>query len=190
MPDGQMKTDNQQSTAAAIKPSLYTVLVPLTGARYLAYNTVSQSFSVWDEQDMALWQDLSANESLPYSAGYRGFVQGGYVVNANIDEREAVRSTYDRARNSDSHMMMTIAPTLSCNFGCHYCFQGQDKPLSRMTEKVREAFKPVEAVVLDDDAGDRDPDRVHQDRDRGGREQKDCLVPHRTAIEHREDVGE
>ena len=43
-------------------------------------------------------------------------------------------------------MMLTIAPTLSCNFGCHYCFQGLDKPLTKMTPKVREATK---AFVLD-----------------------------------------
>lgn len=141
MPDGQITSDNRQSSATGIKPSLYTVLVPMTGARYLAYNTVSQSFSVWDAQDMAMWQDLNARETLPYSAGFRGFVQGGYVVNADIDERELVRASYDRARHSDSHMMLTIAPTLSCNFGCHYCFQGLDKPLSRMTPKVREATK-------------------------------------------------
>ncbi|MHA6261771.1 radical SAM protein [Arenibacterium sp. CAU 1754] len=140
MPDGSFQSHSDQ-TATSIKPSQYTILVPLTGARHLAYNTVSQSFSVWDAQDMALWQDLSVSKALPYSARYRGFVQGGYVVNADADERAAVRDSYDRARNNDSHMMVTIAPTLSCNFGCHYCFQGLDKPLTKMTAKVRDATK-------------------------------------------------
>lgn len=140
MPDGSIPSRPNQN-ATGIKPSQYTILVPLTGARHLAYNTVSQSFSVWDAQDMALWQGLNDTGSLPYSAAYRGFVQGGYVVNADADEREAVQTSYNRARHNDSHMMVTIAPTLSCNFGCHYCFQGLDKPLTKMTPKVRAATK-------------------------------------------------
>ena len=140
MPDGRIESRSAQS-ATAIKPSRYTVLVPMTGGRYLAYNTVSQSFSVWDGEDMALWNDLEMQGALGYRAAYRGFVQGGYVVNAEADEREAVRAAYDRVRNNDGHMMVTIAPTLSCNFGCHYCFQGLDKPLSKMTPTVRAATK-------------------------------------------------
>jgi hypothetical protein len=140
MPDGQLNTSSRQS-AASIKPSQYTVLVPLKGARHLAYNTVAQSFSIWDAKDIALWRDLESNGALRYDARYRGFVQGGYVVNADADEREALRASYDKVRNNDGHMMLTIAPTLSCNFGCHYCFQGLDKPLTKMTPKVREATK-------------------------------------------------
>ena len=85
MPDGQIRTETHQDTTS-IKPSRYTVVVPMTGARYLAYNTVSQSFSIWDAQDMALWQDLGVASAMPYSPAYRGFVQGGYVVNAATDE--------------------------------------------------------------------------------------------------------
>ncbi|TMV13624.1 radical SAM/SPASM domain-containing protein [Arenibacterium halophilum] len=139
MPDGQFI--EQTATETRVKPSLYTVLVPLTGARHLAYNTVSQSFSVWDARDMALWQQMETRGDVAYGADYRGFVQGGYVVNANTDERAEVKRSYDRTRTNDSHMMVTIAPTLSCNFGCHYCFQGLDKPLTKMTPKVREATK-------------------------------------------------
>lgn len=140
MPDGQFQSDTETSTTS-IKPSRYTILVPLTEDRHLAYNTVSQSFSVWDAQDIALWNDLIAAKAMPFSSLYRGFVQGGYVLNADADELETVRASYDRVRHNDNHMMITIAPTLSCNFGCHYCFQGLDKPLTKMTPKVREATK-------------------------------------------------
>lgn len=140
MPDGQFQTDADHG-ATAIKPSRYTVLVPLTEGRHLAYNTVSQAFSVWDSDDFALWSDLTDAGALSYSARYRGFVQGGYCLNADADEMEIVRSSYDRVRHNDGHMMITIAPTLSCNFGCHYCFQGLDKPLTKMTPSVRKATK-------------------------------------------------
>lgn len=146
MPDGSFQPTPEQNAKTQIKASRYTVLVPLNGGRQLAYNTVSQSFSVWDAEDMALWDDLQDAETLPFDASYRGFVQGGYVVNGAAVERDTVRANYERARHNDGHMMITVAPTLSCNFGCHYCFQGVDKPLTKMTPKVREATK---AYILD-----------------------------------------
>jgi len=152
MPDGQFQSDAEQETRMQIKPSAYTVLVPLSGNRQLAYNTVSQAFSVWDARDEALWQDLVQAGELGFGAAYRPFVQGGYVVNAKADEFRTVRGNYERARHNDGHMMITVAPTLSCNFGCHYCFQGLDKPLTKMTPKVREATK---AYILDQLQGRR-----------------------------------
>lgn len=146
MPDGQFLNDASQANETRIKPSRYTILIPLNGNRHLAYNTVSQSFSIWDAEDLALWKELANAGQLPFSPVYRGFVQGGYVLNAEADELEVVQSSYERIRHNDSHMMLTIAPTLSCNFGCHYCFQGLDKPLTKMTPKVREATK---AFIID-----------------------------------------
>lgn len=141
MPDGQFQSESGQDARTRIKPSNYTILVPLKNDRKLAYNTVSQAFAVWDKADGQLWDDLDKAGDLPFGAAYRTFVQGGFVVNAAEDEFRTVRRNYDRARHNDGHMMMTIAPTLSCNFGCHYCFQGLDKPLTKMTPKVREATK-------------------------------------------------
>ncbi|WP_121061902.1 radical SAM protein [Chachezhania antarctica] len=64
---------------------------------------------------------------------------------AETDETQVVRAAYDALRHNDSHMMITVAPTLSCNFGCRYCFQGTDKPLTRMPPSVREA---TDAFIL------------------------------------------
>lgn len=122
-----------------IKPSRYTVLVPIKDEKYLAYNTVSQSFSVWDSDEFAVWNNLVTSASLEFSNEFRPFVQGGYVVNALTDEVQSVRNAYEKTRFDDHHMMFTIAPTLACNFACHYCFQGLDKPVTRMPPKVREA---------------------------------------------------
>jgi uncharacterized protein len=63
----------------------------------------------------------------------------GFVIDASVDEIDVVRQKYDALRYDDSTMVLTIAPTLACNFGCDYCFQGADKPLSRMSPEVEQA---------------------------------------------------
>ncbi len=144
MPDGSGTTF--LGTELTIKPSRYTVLVPLRGNRHLAYNTMSRAFAIWDAEDLVRWNALCDAGALPFSHRYRPFIQGGFVFNAEADEIATLRASYDKVRNNNGHLMVTIAPTLSCNFGCHYCFQGLDKPLTRMTPKVREA---TQAFLLD-----------------------------------------
>lgn len=135
------KTTSSSTQIAMIKPSRYTILVPLRGDQHLAYNTVSQAFSVWDADDFALWSELIRKGSAPFAPSHRPFMQGGYVLNAAADELAEVRKAYEAQRNYDGHVMLTIAPTLACNFACHYCFQGLDKPFNKMIPKVTEATK-------------------------------------------------
>ena len=127
--------------AISVKPSRYTVLIPLKGDRVLAFNTASRAFAVWTKDEQDIWTALLERGTQPFEAKLRPFVQGGFVVNAVIDEVAAQRESYDKTRNDDGHIMFTIAPTLSCNFACHYCFQGLDKPLTKMTKSVRAATK-------------------------------------------------
>ena len=128
-------------TGVAVKPSRYTVLIPIEGRRWLAYNTASRAFSVWTGHDKREWDELTTRGRMTYDARHRCFLQGGYVVHADLDEVAHLRAVYDRTRHDDSHLMITLAPTLSCNFACHYCFQGLDKPLTRMAPAVREATR-------------------------------------------------
>src|SRR6185503_7678284 len=64
---------------------------------------------------------------------------GGYVINSEVDELQAVEATYKAARFDTRQMVLTIAPNMSCNFACDYCFQGLDKPKGMMTQDVHNA---------------------------------------------------
>ena len=64
---------------------------------------------------------------------------GGFVVRAGTNELEILRRQYYASRNNPSGMVLTIAPTLMCNFGCDYCFQGHNKPRGSMQPDVQDA---------------------------------------------------
>ena len=56
-------------------------------------------------------------------------------------------------------------------------------------EEMQEPLGLLDPVTVDEDADHPDADRVHQHRQRRGRQEKHDLVPERPAIEDREEVG-
>jgi len=134
---GEIRADDLAKPA---RQSAYTIVIPLRGERALAYNTDSQAFAVWEREDIALWSRFE-DENLPTGhLSLRGFLEGGFVVPDGCDELARVRAEYESARFDLGSMILTIAPTLNCNFGCSYCFQGLDKPTQRITPSVKHAL--------------------------------------------------
>ena len=54
---------------------------------------------------------------------------------------------------------------------------------------MQEAFGLLDPVAVDHHPDDPDPERVHQHRQRGRRQQQHRLVPHRSAVEDRKQIG-
>jgi uncharacterized protein len=124
--------------------SKYNVTIPLRDNRALVFNTMSFSFALWKEEDIALYERVGREEMDLDAEELKPFVYGGYVVADTADELSILEMRYRGARNTVNNMTLTIAPTLGCNFGCDYCFQGTDKPFDTMSEEVQDAI--VETV--------------------------------------------
>lgn len=122
------------------KPSRYNLQIPITGERYLVHNTYTGAFSLWDTNDMALYQQVEQGEMSIHAKELRDLAYGGYIVAENEDERARLQQRYDAARFDSFSQTVTVAPTLDCNFGCDYCFQGLDKPHGLMSEAVQDRF--------------------------------------------------
>jgi uncharacterized protein len=122
--------------------SRYTICVPLRDRRCLAYNGLSGALAVWttDEADAyeRIGDDTPASAIDP--ATLSALERGGYVVREDVDELAVLQGQYEGHRFRRDVMTLTIAPTLACNFGCDYCFQGQDKPSETMSPQVQDAI--------------------------------------------------
>ena len=123
-------------------PSRYNVLIPLTDDRVLAYNAVKGGLAVWDPDDAALFAALTAPEpsvAVDETSPVLGQLeQGGYLVPEDTDELAELEDAYRAKRFGSEGMTLTIAPTLACNFGCSYCYQGADKPTAAMSPAVQD----------------------------------------------------
>jgi uncharacterized protein len=125
---------------ASLLRSRFNILVPLRHGRTLAYNAMSGATAVWEQADVDVFDRIERGEdSDDAPATVDDLLYGGFVVRDGLDEVTLLRQQYEATRRDPSRMVLTIAPTLLCNFGCDYCFQGADKPAGSMPPDVQDA---------------------------------------------------
>lgn len=112
----------------AVKPSDFNHFVTsLHGSEILYFNARTGYFTAMGESE---WEQISeALEDLdaPRDEDMETFMRNsGMIVPAGYDEREAMRETYLNSKETKG-LMLTITTTISCNFGCNYCFQSHSK---------------------------------------------------------------
>lgn len=120
-------------------PSRYTITTPLLHGRVLAYNSLSGALALWEDEDRQAYERIAAGEPTSGESTQQ-LAYGGYVVAEGTDELAILQKQYNAHRYDMKTMVLTVAPTLACNFGCDYCFQGQDKPNEGMRADVQDAL--------------------------------------------------
>jgi len=120
--------------------SRYSIIIPLRRGRGLLYNSLNAGLSLLDANEYAAYRQIQAGEIDGIAPEIlSAFEEAGYVVPEETDELEILRQEYNAHRFDPRAMVLTIAPTMACNFGCDYCFQGQDKPKETMSQEVQDA---------------------------------------------------
>lgn len=120
--------------------SRYTILVSLTNGGALAYNSLSGGFALMEAHERRLYEQVDEGTVLDETdSTVKALAQGGYIVRHDVDELSVIEHQYNTHRFDPNTMILTIAPTLACNFGCDYCFQGQNKDPETMSPEVQDA---------------------------------------------------
>jgi uncharacterized protein len=122
--------------------SRYTILIPLENGRSLAYNAMSGALALWSAEETTFHERFRGGGEAEEGerASLAQFERGGYLLPDHLDELAALRRMYEVQRYRQDVMTLTVAPTMACNFGCDYCFQGQDKPGDTMSVEVQDAI--------------------------------------------------
>ncbi len=75
----------------------------------------------------------------------------GYIVPDECDEDSTIYRQREAEQRQTKTLSLTIAPTLDCNFGCPYCFEGVNKPKLHMSPATMDALiKFVRRACKDD----------------------------------------
>lgn len=118
------------------RASKYNSFVSLEGdAGALAYNALCSSLVVITAnlQNRLEWLALTQATVGPDDE-LAALIPFGLLIPADFDELSEIRVRAKKLRSGVSNLILTIAPTLSCNFRCGYCFQ--DHPPVYMGEEV------------------------------------------------------
>lgn len=131
----------QRQNASAMKASYYNVLVEREGEdtafdeAALLYNTRTMSLAALDDEELAAYKSI---ESLDRENEVcAALAEQGFVLDDPEAEANLLRYEFEKYRFDDHVLELYLAPTLSCNFNCPYCFE-RKRP-GRMSEKVQDA---------------------------------------------------
>lgn len=123
-----------------MKQSRYSILVPLVGGRALAHNTLSGATALLTQEELAVLERPDRSDMVQRASHLKNLSYGGFLVSEEADEFDLLKREFARQRVDTKGMVLTIAPTLNCNFACDYCYQGQAKPIAKMSEAVQDAI--------------------------------------------------
>ncbi|HMN27493.1 MAG TPA: radical SAM protein [Caldilineaceae bacterium] len=132
-------------------PSEFNVFVDSwLGEQVLAYNTLTGALMVLpNARHRAVSEILgAARVGLDIPAGLHPLAaslrRDGFLVPRGFDERAEVHRRYHEGRRTTRGLLITVAPTVACNFRCTYCFQ--EHPNRKMDD---EDARRVRAYVND-----------------------------------------
>lgn len=108
----------------------------------LIFNGASAALAEVDSQTLPIIHRLLRDPASARSDQDHELVEalqfGHFLVEDDLDEIAALRCQNRQSRTANSTLLLTIAPTLACDFACTYCFESQS-PV-RMSREVEEAL--------------------------------------------------
>lgn len=120
--------------------SRYNIQIPLLDGGALLYNSAHGNFQRLTAAEVTALGQIEAgglDQASPQQV--EELRNNGFVIHPDVDELAILRRDYEAHRFDYNAMTMTLAPTMACNFGCDYCFQGANKPSETMSMKVQDA---------------------------------------------------
>lgn len=101
------------------KPSQFNFVYEKDGIFY-AYNTFSKALISLKRENLKYFEnsEIDGNDEIAIT-----LQKNGFLVEQSFDELAFLKYYNLKARYATDYLCVTIAPTLSCNFDCPYCFE-------------------------------------------------------------------
>lgn len=103
-----------------MKTSKFNIIFRHNGKNYIT-NTLSKSITELEDDYRKIIDDNELSRLSDEDQAY--LLKNGFAVSDETDEIGLLRYRANKIKNSKEEMEFVIAPTLSCNFKCTYCFE-------------------------------------------------------------------
>ena len=127
-----------------MKKSRYNILSNF-GDKHLLYNTVTGATVLLNDEYYS--QYVSNDKKADIANYFSNMEKGGFYVADEIDEFARLTNIMQDSMKSNRILSLTIAPTLSCNFRCPYCYETGRK-YNTMTPSIV-SDKPIIIYTLE-----------------------------------------
>ncbi len=101
----------------------------------IVFNTFSKAVISLSPEHVACLKDNLLEDHFTNSE-IKQLEENGVIVDSSFDELDYLKYYNNKVRFTTDYFCLTIAPTLSCNFDCPYCFENKRKGV--MSSKVQE----------------------------------------------------
>jgi uncharacterized protein len=115
----------------------------------IGYNARTGIFALLPEH---IAEFLQRNEPITEVHNEQDLVSMGFLHYG--DEVEQIISKFENAKRETKILDFTILPTLSCNFSCNYCFQGDHQHGQFMSPETQAAtMRYIQSLIVEDRRG-------------------------------------
>jgi uncharacterized protein len=133
-----------------MKYSQFNTILPHDGS-YVIYNSYHQraifiESSLKDLLEAAVVEGIDKLESI-HPTFYQYLAQEGYLAANETDEVQLVKDLSKSIDYNYNSFMLTVNPTMNCNFKCWYCYETHVKNSSLTSEMVEKINKFVSQTI-------------------------------------------
>lgn len=134
-----------------MKVSRYNYKMTLDDQRMIYFNTFTRGYvlgKLENENEIESILNGLNKDKFTYEESQiiRTMASQGLIINDNEDELEKVKFHEKNSIFQDQHFILTILPTLDCNFRCVYCYE-QLKPVYMQKEGIEKILAFVKQIT-------------------------------------------
>lgn len=116
-----------------MKKSVFNFVYKRAEDEYVIYNTFSKGLVVLSDKEYNCLDDMQFNNKELIAVLY----DNGIIIDEEFDEIKFLKYFHYKTKFANDSLILTIAPTLDCNFGCPYCYENRRQ--GKMSKKVQTA---------------------------------------------------
>lgn len=131
-----------------MKTSLYNIILPYK-TTFIVYNCLWDTCLMIDKDDKAL-TILKAISIIDDDNIPRQFIDNKMVIEDNLDELSIMKKRWDHANKNEGNYLLTINPTLDCNFCCWYCYENHANKRKMDDDDVRKIVRYIQKIYAKD----------------------------------------
>ena len=131
---------------AKLVASRFNKILKIAEGKWIFFNGLTSAMAVLDTGGYSLYKSLISGEKTPShvtSPVEEGLLLGKFLVHEDFDEIAYLKVSSQHHRFADRNFILTILPTLGCNFACDYCYQDKQEMMTKMDGSVRNAIKKM-----------------------------------------------